>query len=1709
MKYTYDEIAAMRQASAAFANRADATRARCLKEADEELSGFVKRLLHKTEDSELYDTLEQEFEDGLPPADIVERHLSGLFNGIIFPRRRACVLYAARHCTRWPYAQSGLERRSFRTADTSAHFPGLMQLLTHFITHDRVDRDVADILHGRVSEEERSYLIGHDVSLHPLQIACEIDSGNEEVIRRVKDALSGEAGADPNHALILGVFQSSHAELHELMGRLLLAARLQEGLRQAICEAADMGCLSAFRGILRVIHEHHLIRFSSVKRALGVWAGIMAHPCEMRRSDLERISGKTGELMVQLLEDAPRRRDALRSEDSMAIHLALWASGVHEVEDMLAGIAELAKTGSPHQLLTAGYSAQQLCEKDFQHAVASYVWRQQPGQDVLAMFMPSFMPGVGGELHELARRARRSQGRSEDALDAFFETQEEAELHYDFLLATLRSIRGKAVEFTPCVFPWHRAELSRMDIVLRLAWIAAALGDDARVDEVLDYLDDADYYRDTLIEALLPCPRTEKQKRVLVERLGDKREDARKSAYALVCRMELSAEHYAQLESMLRYKNADIRSKLITQLLRQQDAPLLACVERLLADKKEEKRSAALDIILRLGKAEERQALYAQCCRLAAQCYFSGTPPNLLMEYSRGDDTNGRPQGTNRRFSTTKEKLLAAQLLPVGGQEAEEEAPLYGESDSYSPVLDAAYMKQAEATFRKYFYHRSALEKLRGKPHDFEPFLERLSRLMQEHAADEFLNFWGEKTTLSNSRIHLDCPEEGEATILFSDVWDAFHAAEAPSPMLVLRALVAVVSEGEVDDYATQCAAYVRKLLGGEFTPARPVANVENLVEVCLYYLARYGNREEQTQLAAHLASRLMEEPELGIRHKYRGGRVGVLSLARCHQFKLLLGPLSDMKGEAIHPLFPLCYQLEHTPGYRTSGKDYVHSRSESFYLSLPSCPRLEARDYIRAAHCGIISEGFLFRTLLDSLHEKATEPDPLDALRHLSCLAMGGQEARALAAEPGLPEFTQRVGERLIATILHTELRRGDEQTRFSQHIFQLRHIRGAVYYVRILAALGREPLCRVERRNDEKDCPRGECLSHLLKICVPAPGDSAATLADLLRGTDIREERLLEAAMYSPAWLSLTEEYLGWPGLESACLYFMAHTSEEFDDKRAARLARHTPLSPEELNNGAFDLNWFRSAHAALGHKRFELVYKAARYISDGARHTRARKYADAASGKLSPAETQANVAGKRNKDLLMAYALIPLADEADLLTRYLYLRQFLRESRQYGAQRQTSEKLAVDMALRNLATNAGFADVTRMSLRLETQLLESLRPLLEDTPLGDVSVRLIIPESGRADILCTKGGKALKSIPARLKKDAHLLLLTETKKRLLDQHARTRLMLEQAMEDGTEYSFGELADLMANPVVAPLLRHLVCTDGEHSGYLGEGGLLACDGSGHPLSRDASLRIAHPIDLHKQHCWAAFQQDVFARGIVQPFRQVFRELYVRTPEELPTSASRRYAGHQVQPRKALACLRNRRWVADDEEGLQKVCYRENIVVRLCARADWFSPSDIEAPALEWVDFSDRRTGNPIPIRDVPERLFSEIMRDVDLAVSVAHVGGVDPETSHSTVEMRAALLRFTLPLFRLNNVDIIGSHAHITGTRADYTLHLGSGVVHQKGGSMLSILPVHSQQRGRLFLPFADDDPRTAEILSKVLLLAEDANLKDPTILAQLNQI
>ena len=75
-----------------------------------------------------------------------------------------------------------------------------------------------------------------------------------------------------------------------------------------------------------------------------------------------------------------------------------------------------------------------------------------------------------------------------------------------------------------------------------------------------------------------------------------------------------------------------------------------------------------------------------------------------------------------------------------------------------------------------------------------------------------------------------------------------------------------------------------------------------------------------------------------------------------------------------------------------------------------------------------------------------------------------------------------------------------------------------------------------------------------------------------------------------------------------------------------------------------------------------------------------------------------------------------------EAELLDRYQFIQKYKKESRQFGAQRRASEGRAADMALQNLSTNAGFSDVTRLMLRMESRLTASYEEFFTEVETVD---------------------------------------------------------------------------------------------------------------------------------------------------------------------------------------------------------------------------------------------------------------------------------------------------------------------------------------------------------------------------------------------------
>ena len=712
--------------------------------------------------------------------------------------------------------------------------------------------------------------------------------------------------------------------------------------------------------------------------------------------------------------------------------------------------------------------------------------------------------------------------------------------------------------------------------------------------------------------------------------------------------------------------------------------------------------------------------------------------------------------------------------------------------------------------------------------------------------------------------------------------------------------------------------------------------------------------------------------------------------------------------------------------------------------------------------------------------------------------------------AHPGAVALADRVRDRVI----DVERRRGDVATPASELATQLGSVSGADLAMELLGRLGRARLVR-----SPYGTGRDAVYSRLVRASHPHTDDTVATLRAAAVTWRVSDKRMVELAVYAPQWASLVEATLDWPGLETTVWWFHAHTKDdhwgvdpEVRETWAALSAERTPLTSQDLVAGAVDVDWFTRSHAALGPERWQAVDAAAKLASSGGGHRRAQLFAQARLGEIDEAALVARITGKRHQDSVRALGLLPLpADrterEAVMLRRYAALREFERGSARFGNQRQASERAAVRVGIDNLARTAGHVDPQRFVWAMEAAEAGALADGPVAVTEGDVTVTLSVTVEGSPELSVRRGQRALKAVPAKLRKTPAIAELRDRKTALSRQSARVRASLDAAMVGQDTFTPGDLDALDRHPVVAPMLRLLVLADGRGQTMRWIDGRFV-DVTGMVVAPDGGLRLAHPVDLAASGDWIAWQEQTVVDEQRQPFKQVFRELYTVTDAERQDGpASHRYEGHQIQPGQAMALFGRRGWLTDrDNRDVSRVFHKHDLVARVDFLDGFLTPAEVELPTLRAVYFT--RPGDDLaqPIDDVPPILFSETMRDLDLVVSVAHAGGVDPEATASTVEMRSALVRETTRLLKLDNVRTVDSHVVIDGTLGEYSVHLGSGTVHRLPGGSVCIVPVHAQHRGRLFLPFADDDPKTAEVLTKILLLADDQQIKDPTILQQL---
>ncbi len=1249
-----------------------------------------------------------------------------------------------------------------------------------------------------------------------------------------------------------------------------------------------------------------------------------------------------------------------------------------------------------------------------------------------------------------------------------------AELHGDDLFERLERLTNrlpnKPNTLDPLVWDWTAQVAAKASVADKLP---ALLGERSPQRLITHLPNLSAYGRGYAVREFAKAADDPEVRDALLGLVGDPAEFVRRQALEAITKSKLSAGEPERMEALLTRKTGDLRRGVLSLLLAQPDPNAQASAKRLLIAKDPLPRQAGLEILREMVKKKRS----ADECRTVAADYKAAATKVTEMESALLDqllDIERKEPTLDDGLGLFDPKDCTPRVAPTPPNLP---TPL---------VTDAA---------------RALLTSLK------ELIEANGTRAIQIAGRDEML--------LGNMQYGFPEPDftktqaENWETLPLADLWlnwwDARPAEMRDADGLeIVRALAlfyrnsshgAYYYRNEDEDNA-KGSAWIKEMRDALFGPGAGLGNKAGIAQSVLLWLQRRQPQESAAEFllqAAEMTGALGRKTEQ-VAWRDLGRLTGWIVLARAHRTR-----------------YPEAWTTE----CRKRWWRLIH------WMDKPAekCQRIrpELADLMEAHRLGEANEADLLDQLIGGRPVRSGYSSTYDFAELRALTGRGGSPI--LEAHPALQAALAKVR----ARVLDVELMRGEMPTAASSPALALRSVEGTDTIIRLLRALGKDGFSRGHYYGGSADGQtKSAVFSHLARISFPAASDTAEEFAKQTKDAKIEPKRLTELAVFAPQWAGFVQRALGWPEFAEAIWWLHAHTKDsqwsvdqEIRELWTAQAAERTPLSAQSLLDGAVDVAWFTRIHAALGAERWNSVSDAAKYASGGGGHKRAQLFADAMLGQLAKETVLPRILEKRNGDAVRTLGLVPLAKgrarETDLLDRYKVMQEFGRGSRQFGAMRQASEKTAVAIGMENLARTAGYPDPVRLEWAMEAQSVADLAAGPVSASVGDVTVTLSINPWGTPEIGVTRKDKLLKAIPPAAKKDPAVGALTARKTEIERQASRMRLSLEGAMCRGDEFTGAELTKLLEHPVLAPMLRSLVLMGGDGlSGYPVGGGaaLEGLGGETRPVDKKARLHLAHPHDLYLTGQWSAWQHECFTRERIQPFKQVFRELYVLTESEKDDhSRSQRYAGHQVNKSQAYALLGKRGWVGNPYEGdVRRTFHDAGITVSLDFDMGYTTPAEVEGLTIERVCFAQRGEWKTLPLEQVPPRVFSEAMRDLDLVVSVAHQGGVDPEASASTVEMRSSLLREACGLMKLGNVTLQGSHALIAGHLGTYSVHLGSAIVHRQPGGHLCIVPVHSQHRGRLFLPFADDDPRTAEVLSKVLLLSKDTEIKDPVILEQI---
>ncbi len=586
----------------------------------------------------------------------------------------------------YPYTR-GYYRRPVRTEDPLYHYQKALDRLKDFFSIAASGLSIETILKGGRTEEERTFI--GDIDYAGL-LAVEIDNDNRAVIEQVKDILC----SDNNHSgivtynLLQGIVMSQSRELYEMEGKLLLAAKLQEGLRQSIAETMDSGTIEGFTYLFRLIKDNNLQRFSAVKRAVGTWTGLV------NETDADRISQKQIELIDRVLADPQYAAECLENIDAIEAYLGLWITGFHRMEDIEPIAGFLLQEGVKHKIQVLFYYLNATQSNRLQRTMAKKALElYRDDFSLVAAYLDSYLQGVNFHSYYTEK----------SNFDEYFTSQEEAEKQYELL----KELQGKVKEkqtFSPFIFPWYDKELTRQEVVDKMAALVYISKNKKLIDDACLYFSQmSSYTRRNFIRSLLKKPSTPIQKETVTRALGDRAEYPRAEAFEVLDSIALDEAQYMLIEDLLRFKAGDLRQNAIKLLLKQKPCQLAQTIERLLADTITDKRIAALDMLLTVRANKEYGKVVESSLPLVEAIAKPSMKEQVLIDQLTGaqQDVATFNKANGYGLFDPKEEITLPALQPDADFDLKQAFSLFQEGSFFKKLLGNKPKADALGLFEK------------------------------------------------------------------------------------------------------------------------------------------------------------------------------------------------------------------------------------------------------------------------------------------------------------------------------------------------------------------------------------------------------------------------------------------------------------------------------------------------------------------------------------------------------------------------------------------------------------------------------------------------------------------------------------------------------------------------------------------------------------------------------------------------------------------------------------------------------------------------------------------------------------------------------------------------------------------------------------------------------------------------------------------------